>query len=78
MKLFRKPLLSNPLIIIVIIIGIAMWIHMSDLAQWAVRLSLCALFCTLIYFRDDASNDRWVAIGIIAAGTLLSLLWSGF
>jgi len=32
------------------------------------------LFCGLIYMRDDSPSGRWITIGIIAVGTLLSIL----
>jgi hypothetical protein len=49
-------------------------IYTTHSAAWMKRLTLCMLFCGLIYMRDDSPQGRWVAIGIIAAGTLLSIL----
>ncbi len=49
-------------------------IYATNYATWAIRLTLCMLFCSMIYTRDDSASGRWVAIGIIAVGTLLSIL----
>ena len=50
------------------------FIYASNSAPWMKRLTMCTLFCGLIYMRDDSPSGRWVAIGIIAAGTLLAIL----
>lgn len=49
-------------------------IYITNYATWAMRLTLCMLFCSMIYARDNSPSGRWVAIGIIAVGTLLSIL----
>ncbi|MDZ7290909.1 MAG: hypothetical protein ONB44_14765 [candidate division KSB1 bacterium] len=49
-------------------------LYITNGATWAVRLTMCMLFCSLIYTRDSSPSGRWLAIGIIAAGTLLSIL----
>jgi hypothetical protein len=49
-------------------------IYVTNYATWAMRLTLCMLFCSMIYTRDNSPSGRWVAIGIIAVGTLLSIL----
>jgi hypothetical protein len=49
-------------------------IYTTNGAAWMKRLTLCMLFCGMIYVRDDSPQGRWIAIGIIAAGTLLSIL----
>ncbi len=49
-------------------------IYITNYATWAMRLTLCMLFCSMIYTRDNSPSGRWVAIGIIAVGTLLSIL----
>jgi hypothetical protein len=56
------------------------FIYASNGAPWMKRLTMCMLFCGLIYVRDDSPRGRWVAIGIITAGTLLAMLlpWFGF
>jgi len=55
------------------------FIYASNGAPWMKRLTMCMLFCGLIYARDDSPSGRWVAIGIITAGTLLAILlpWLG-
>ncbi len=65
---------SNRLLplVAVLLLGLLIWV--SDYAQWAVRLTMGALFCSIIYLREESSSERWIAIGIIALGTLLSLL----
>jgi hypothetical protein len=49
-------------------------IYVTDAATWAIRLTLGTLFCSLIYARDTSPSGRWLAIGIIAVGTMLSIL----
>jgi hypothetical protein len=49
-------------------------IYRTNYAPWALRLTLCMLFCSMIYARDDSPSGRWIAIGIIAVGTLLAIL----
>jgi hypothetical protein len=49
-------------------------IYATDGATWMKRLTMCMLFCGLIYTRDDSPSGRWLTIGIIAVGTLLSIL----
>jgi hypothetical protein len=49
-------------------------VYMTDGAVWAIRLTLCMVFCSMIYARDNSPSGRWLAIGIIAVGTLLSIL----
>ncbi len=59
----------------VVVILLLLAFHFQDqLEQWLVRLSMCALFCTVIYLREHANTDRWIAIAIITAGTLLSIV----
>jgi hypothetical protein len=48
-------------------------VYYTNGATWAVRLTMCTLFCGMIYTRDNSPTGRWVAIGIIAVGTLLSI-----
>ena len=50
------------------------FIYTSNGAVWMKRLTMGMLFCGLIYMRDDSPAGRWLTIGIIAAGTLLSIL----
>lgn len=56
------------------------YIYASNGAPWMKRLTMGMLFCGLIYVRDDSPSGRWVTIGIIAIGTLFTLLlpWLGF
>lgn len=49
-------------------------IYITNYATWAMRLTLCMLFCSMIYTRDNSPSGRWLAIGIIAVGTLLSIV----
>jgi len=49
-------------------------LYATHYAPWAMRLTLASLFCSLIYVRDASPSGRWIAIGIIAIGTLLSML----
>jgi hypothetical protein len=49
-------------------------IYITNYAAWAMRLTLCMLFCSMIYTRDTSPSGRWLAIGIIAVGTLLTIL----
>jgi hypothetical protein len=48
----------------------------SDHARWAEHLGLAAVFCALIWLKDDSPAGRWLIIGIIAVGTLLSIVLS--
>jgi len=73
--MLENPPYVNRLIVVVIIVFFGFLIYLSDYAQWAIRLSMATLFCSIIYVRDSTSNDRWIAIAIIAIGTLLSLIW---
>ncbi|MEK7727423.1 MAG: hypothetical protein AAB354_03365 [candidate division KSB1 bacterium] len=74
MRNWKRPSFSN-LMLGVIIILLMLAFHFQDqLAQWLVRLSMSALFCVVIYLREHTSTDRWLTIGIIVGGTLLSLL----
>ncbi|MDZ7266711.1 MAG: hypothetical protein ONB48_07000 [candidate division KSB1 bacterium] len=57
---------------VVLLLGLLIWV--SDYAPWAMRLTMGTLFCSIIYFREESSLERWIAISIIALGTLLSLL----
>jgi multidrug efflux pump subunit AcrB len=66
--------LSNIVVGIVIVL-LVLAFHFQDwLEPWLVRLSLGALFCTVIYLREHPDTDRGLTIAIIAAGTLLSLV----
>jgi len=75
MKSSEIPGLTNRLIGLAAIILFAILIYVSDYAVWAVRLTMCSLFCAIIYARDNSLYDRWIAIGIIALGTLVSIIW---
>ncbi len=74
MRNWKWPSLSGPAVGLVVILLLIALIFNSHLEQWLMRLSMAALFCTVIYLRDNANADRWIAIAIIAAGTLLSLV----
>jgi hypothetical protein len=45
-------------------------------AQWAEQMGFAALFCALIWMKDESPLGRWLMIGIIAAGTVVSILIS--
>lgn len=74
MKNWKWRFLTNPAVGIVVILLLIAVLFNSHLEQWLIRLSMCALFCTVIYVRDNANTDRWITIAIIAGGTLLSLV----
>ena len=61
---------------ILVIVLFVLVIFASNFAVWIERLSMCALFCALLYLRDQSSQDRWLAIAIMIGGTLLSFVWS--
>ena len=60
---------------IAVIACIGFLVYLTGYAQWTIRLAMCTVFCSIIYLRDQAESGRWIAIGIIMIGTLLSLLW---
>lgn len=64
--------------ILLLLFVMAMTVVMAafDLGERFERISMCAFFCGVLYFRDHSSEDRWLAIAIMAGGTLLSLVWS--
>jgi hypothetical protein len=72
-RTFWKKLLPSRLTGLVVIFLFVILIYMTDAATWAVRLTMGSLFCSLIYARDNSASGRWLAIGIIALGTLLSI-----
>lgn len=74
MRNWKWPALTSPAVGLVVVLLLIAVIFNSALEQWLIRLAMCALFCTVIYLRDNANADRWIAIAIIAAGTLLSLV----
>jgi len=49
---------------------------LSHGAQWAEQIGFATLFCVLIWMKDESPSGRWMMIGIIAVGTLLSILFS--
>jgi hypothetical protein len=75
----RKRFLSHRLTGLVAFFLFGFFIYASDGAPWMKRLTMGMLFCSLIYMRDDSPSGRWIAIGIIAVGTLLAILlpWFG-
>ncbi|MGH7492129.1 MAG: hypothetical protein ACREOO_07005 [bacterium] len=64
--------------ILLLLFVMAMTVGMAafDLGERFERVSMCAFFCAVSYFRDQSAEDRWLAIAIMAGGTLLSLVWS--
>ena len=64
--------------ILLLLLVMAMTVGMAtfELGERFERVSMCAFFCAVLYFRDQSAEDRWLAIAIIAGGTLLSLVWS--
>lgn len=74
MKLSDNPVLLTRVLAAATALLLMILIWISDYAQWAMRLTMCTLFCSIIYLRDNAVPERWVAIGIIVIGTLLSLI----
>jgi len=69
-----KRILRHRLTGLIAVLLFGFYIYASNGAPWMKRLTMGMLFCGLIYMRDDSPSGRWVAIGIIAAGTLLALL----
>ncbi|MDZ7343005.1 MAG: hypothetical protein ONA90_00665 [candidate division KSB1 bacterium] len=69
-----KKLLKHPLAGLMVLFLFGGLIYMTKAAPWAVRLTMASLFCGLIYTRDASPAGRWITIGIIAVGTLLSIL----
>ncbi|KAA0224168.1 hypothetical protein EDS67_24690 [candidate division KSB1 bacterium] len=76
MKLSDNSVFLTRLLAVTTIALLVFLIWVSDYAPWATRLTMCTLFCSIIYVRDHAVPERWVAIGIIVIGTLLSLVLS--
>lgn len=74
MKLSDHSAFLTRLLAVTTIALLVFLIWVSDYAPWAMRLTMCTLFCSIIYVRDNAVPERWVAIGIIVIGTLLSLV----
>lgn len=60
---------------IIVAVLLVLVIFASNFAVWIERASICALFCSLLFFRDHPREDRWLAMAIMIAGTLLSFLW---
>jgi hypothetical protein len=75
-NLYRKRPITQRLSGFAPVFLFVLWVYMNitEAASWAIRLTMCALFCSLIYLRDHSSTERWLAIGIIAVGTMLSIL----
>jgi hypothetical protein len=48
--------------------------HFSHGAQWSEQIGFATLFSVLIWMKDDSPTGRWVMIGIIAVGTVVSIL----
>ena len=71
---FWKKLLAHRLTGLAVLFLFGLLIYMTGAATWAVRLTMASLFCGLIYTRDTSPAGRWITIGIIAVGTLLSIL----
>lgn len=74
MKLSDNSGFLTRLLAVMTIALLVFLIWVSDYAPWAMRLTMCTLFCSIIYVRDNAVPERWLAIGIIVIGTLLSLV----
>ena len=64
------------ILMLLFVVAMAAGMAIFDLDERFKRVSMCAFFCAVLYFRDHASEDRWLAIAIMAGGTLLSLVWS--
>ncbi len=73
-RLIPPSSLNSSLVKIAAIFLFGFLIYATNYATWAIRLTLCTLFCSMIYARDNSPYGRWLAIGIIAVGTLLSIL----
>ena len=69
-----KRILTHRLLGLTAVFLFGFLIYASDGAAWMKRLTMSMLFCGLIYMRDDSPSGRWITIGIIAVGTLLSIL----
>lgn len=74
MRNWNWPSRANLIVGLIILLVVIAFSYYEHLAPWLVRLSLCALFCSVIYLREQSRTDRWLTIGIIATGTLLSVL----
>lgn len=74
MKLSDNSVFLTRLLAVATVALLVFLIWINDYAPWATRLTMCTLFCAIIYVRDNAAPERWVAIGIIVIGTLLSLV----
>ena len=74
MRTWKWPARGNLAVGLILILLLLAFQYQDRLEQWLVRLSMCALFCTVIYLREHAGADRWIAIAIITAGTLLSIV----
>jgi len=70
----RKSFLNRRVTGLIAIFLFGFLIYATDGAAWTKRLTMGMLFCGLIYMRDNSPSGRWVTIGIIAVGTLLSIL----
>lgn len=74
MRTWKWPAPGNLAVGFILILLMLAFHYQDQLEQWLVRVSMAALFCTVIYLREQASTDRWLAIAIITAGTLLSIV----
>jgi len=69
----RKPRLD--LLIFAAMLALTWSVYkLSHGAQWAEQIGFAAVFCALIWLKDDSPVGRWLIIAIIAGGTLLSFL----
>ncbi len=64
------------LLLLLLVVTLTVMMAAFDLGERFERISMCAFFSAVLYFRDHVSEDRWLAIAIMAGGTLLSLVWS--
>lgn len=77
---FKKPeslgkrILNHRLTGLIAVFLFGYFILLAESAPWMKQLTLCMLFCGLIYRRDDSPSDSWITIGIILTGTLLVVL----
>lgn len=74
MKNWNLPSRAHLILGFVVLLLVLAFSYYEQLAPWLVRVSLCALFCSIIYLREESRVDRWLTIGLIAAGTMLSIL----
>lgn len=69
----EKSTLSHRLAGMMMLLALGFLIYLTNSAQWAVQVAMCTLFCAIIYLRDQHAPGRWVAMGIILAGTSIAL-----